>query len=368
MRNFYKPIQDKKVVVVVDGKSVTFTNEKGQAVKFLASGEDFSIKYNTGALGGEYCVVDEGVCAYTEPNPKDFVNGNTYTAYYIAYFTERKCRRVNGTSDYYDEMYVELKTDDGYYSDILLHSTTIAVFVDGEEQPRPKRRIFAGYYKRYDGMPFYVVDVVRDLETKREVVICRHDDGKANGYFTLTMEAFCSKVDYNGKQIKKYFRDTKREKAGELTCEMLENDGYRTPIRKEKKEDKIRYRRTATTYTDYAKDLCTYYAIDLRTYELCQKTKKLVGVRNKDDYIALKEDLLFINSCLKTTLKEFCDYFKERFYEGKSLRKYAEEHGINRGSADYIQKKLIAALAENLEARDAADGKGRLSKNFGDEE
>ena len=53
------------------------------------------------------------------------------------------------------------------------------------------------------------------------------------------MEAFCSKVDYNGKQIKKYFRDTKREKAGELTCEMLENDGYRTPIRKEKKKIKF---------------------------------------------------------------------------------------------------------------------------------
>lgn len=92
MRNFYKPIQDKKVVVVVDGKSVTFTNEKGQVVRFLASDEDFSIKYNTGALGGEYCNVDEGTCAYKEPNPKDFVNGGTYTAYYIAYFTERKCR------------------------------------------------------------------------------------------------------------------------------------------------------------------------------------------------------------------------------------------------------------------------------------
>ena len=64
--------------------------------------------------------------------------------------------------------------------------------------------------------------------------------------------------------------------------------------------EKFLYRRTATTYTDYAKDLCTYYAIDLRTYELCQKTKKLVGVRNKDDYLALKEDLLFINSCLKS--------------------------------------------------------------------
>ena len=78
--------------------------------------------------------------------------------------------------------------------------------------------------------------------------------------------------------------------------------------------------------------------------------------------------MLFINSCLKTTLKEFCDYFKERFYEEKSLRKYAEEHGINRGSADYIQKKLITALAENLEARDVADGECRLRKDYGGEE
>ena len=109
MRNIYKPIQDKKVVVVVDAKSVTFTNERGQVVRFSANGEDFSIKYNTGALGGEYCAVDEGVCAYKEPNPKDFVNGGTYTAYYIAYFTERKCHMANGTCDYYDEMYAELK-------------------------------------------------------------------------------------------------------------------------------------------------------------------------------------------------------------------------------------------------------------------
>lgn len=170
------------------------------------------------------------------------------------------------------------------------------------------------------------------------------------------MEAFCSKVDDNGKQIKKYFRDTKRRKVDEI----LEADGYRAPIRKEKKDDKICLRRTARTYTDYAKDLCKYYAIDLRTYELCQKTKRFVGVQNKADYLALKEDLLFLGSCLKTMLKEFCDYFKERFYEGKSLRKYAEEHGINRGSADYIQIKPITALAKNLEARDAADGKYRL--------
>ncbi len=363
MRNIYKPIQDRKVTVVVDGRNVTFTNDKGQVVKFSASGTDFSIKYNTGTLGGEWVALDNNVCGGREPNPKEFISGETYTAYYIAYFTERKCLRANGACDYYDEMYVELKTDDGYYSDILLHSATIAVFVDGEEQPRPKRRIFAGYYKRYDGMPFYVVDVVRDLETKREVVICMHDDEKSSAYFTLTMEAFCSKVDYNGKQIKKYFRDNKRAKADKLTCDTLENDGYRTPIRKEKTEEKTRYRRTAITYTNYAKDLCANYAVDLRTYELCQKTKMLIGVRDKEDYLALKEDLQFINSCLKTMLKEFSDYFKERFYGRKSLRKYAEEHGINRGSADYIQKKFIIALAENLEARDTADGKCRLNTN-----
>lgn len=51
-------------------------------------------------------------------------------------------------------------------------------------------------------------------------------------------------------------------------------------------------------------------------------------------------------------LNGYKDYFRERFIEGKSIRKYAAEHGINRGSVDYIQKKFFAALAQYLKERD----------------
>ncbi|MDO4562931.1 MAG: hypothetical protein Q4C12_03760 [Clostridia bacterium] len=44
-----------------------------------------------------------------------------------------------------------------------------------------------------------------------------------------------------------------------------------------------------------------------------------------------------------------------------SIRKYAEEHGLNRGSVDYMQRKFFTAFAAALEARDKADGKCRLN-------
>ncbi len=58
------------------------------------------------------------------------------------------------------------------------------------------RRIFAGYYKCLtDGLRFYVVDVVKDLETEQEVVICKKASRKEyRAYFTLTREAFCAKL------------------------------------------------------------------------------------------------------------------------------------------------------------------------------
>ena len=46
--------------------------------------------------------------------------------------------------------------------------------------------------------------------------------------------------------------------------------------------------------------------------------------------------------------------------EGKSIRKYAEEHNINRGSVEYQQKRLIVALANLLFDRDAAEGVCRV--------
>lgn len=50
----------------------------------------------------------------------------------------------------------------------------------------------------------------------------------------------------------------------------------------------------------------------------------------------------------------------ERFKEKKSIRQYAKEHNLNRGSVDYNQKKLITALAKALEERDKSDGIKRL--------
>ena len=35
------------------------------------------------------------------------------------------------------------------------------------------KRVFAGYYKRYDGKRIYVVRVVKDIDTGEAVVICK---------------------------------------------------------------------------------------------------------------------------------------------------------------------------------------------------
>ena len=142
----------------------------------------------------------------------------------------------------------------------------------------------------------------------------------------------------------------------------LENDGYPAPVRREHKEDKCRTRRMSPNYRLYAKDLCDWYSRDLKCYQLCKQTKSFIGVADKADFIALQEDLKFLQNCLKTTLKEYTEYFKARFIDGKSIRKYGEENGLNRGSVDYIQKKFITALAENLEQRDLSDGKIRIKE------
>ena len=65
---------------------------------------------------------------------------------------------------------------------------------------------------------------------------------------------------------------------------------------------------------------------------------------------------------MKTVLSEYRDYFRERFVEGLSIRKYAEAHGLNRGSVDYLQKKFFSALAGLLKEREEAEGKCRLRK------
>ena len=65
---------------------------------------------------------------------------------------------------------------------------------------------------------------------------------------------------------------------------------------------------------------------------------------------------------MKTVLAAYQDYFRERFIDGLSIRKYAEDHQLNRGSVDYLQKKFFSALACLLKERDEAEGICQLRK------
>ena len=222
------------------------------------------------------------------------------------------------------------------------------------------KRVFAGFYKRYDGKPIYVVDVIKDIDTGEEIVICKNDSYTDNSYYAITKQSFCENTTVNGKTVVKYRRANEREKIGEQAISELAYDGYAKPTRRVKKEDKPRCRRKCISYLSYAKDLCEWYQWDLRIYRLCVQEKKYVGVDGKEDFVALSEDLKFLKECLSTVLKDYGEYFRERFIEKKSIRKYAEAHNLNRGSVDYIQRKFLKALAECLENRDKADKKKRI--------
>ena len=36
-----------------------------------------------------------------------------------------------------------------------------------------ERRVFAGYYKRYDGKPIFVIRVLKDIDTGEAIVVCK---------------------------------------------------------------------------------------------------------------------------------------------------------------------------------------------------
>lgn len=224
------------------------------------------------------------------------------------------------------------------------------------------KRVYAGYYMGPDGKQIYVVMVVKDIDTGEDVVVCQKNTYSDNPeYFVISKASFCEQVLCDGKYIDKYIRRTQYH-ISDIKVDNLKYAGLHTPCRKEEKEDEYsyRYRRSKSTYHAYAKDLCENYLRDLRTYNLCLEEKRYIGVIDKNDFENLKEDLLFLKECRKTILREFDGYFKERFHDKKSIRKYAEEHNLNRGSVDYLQKKFLTALATALHDRDAADGKKRI--------
>lgn len=68
----------------------------------------------------------------------------------------------------------------------------------------------------------------------------------------------------------------------------------------------------------------------------------------------------FIKTCFQTVLRDYAEFFNERFIKRLSIRKYAEAHNMNRGSVENIQRKMYKKLSALLYERDQADGKVRI--------
>ena len=69
------------------------------------------------------------------------------------------------------------------------------------------RRIFAGFYKRYDNKYIYVVAVVPDVDTGSQVVIFHEGiDACECKYYSMTKQSFCEMVEVDGEWVDKFVR------------------------------------------------------------------------------------------------------------------------------------------------------------------
>ena len=228
------------------------------------------------------------------------------------------------------------------------------------------KRVFAGYYKRYDGKRIYVVRVVKDIDTGEAVVICKDASFIREGneeYYTIRLESFCEQVNVDGILRDKYIRQTRREVEPEMIGEVTE-DGFPEPKSKPftyvDDEYAERAIRCSRTYYEYAKDICENYRMDLRRYKLIRERKQYIGVSNREAYQAMCEDLAFAQQSLKTVLNDYADLFRKRFSEELSIRKAADAMQQNRGVIERRQAALYRAFAQLLQQRDEADGVCRL--------
>ena len=230
------------------------------------------------------------------------------------------------------------------------------------------KRVFAGFYTRYDGKRIYVVRVVKDIDTGEAVVICKDASFIREGneeYYTIRLESFCEQVNVDGILRDKYIRQTRREVEPEMIGEVTE-DGFPEPKSKPftyvNDEYAERAIRCSRTYYEYAKDICENYRMDLRRYKLIRERKQYIGVSNREAYQAMCEDLAFAQQSLKTVLNDYADLFRKRFSEGLSIRKAADAMQQNRGVIERRQTALYRAFAQLLQQRDEADGVCRLMR------
>ena len=188
----------------------------------------------------------------------------------------------------------------------------------------------------------------------------------AKPFITMSKKSFCEVITLtDGEEVDKFTRDLDIH-ISDYFIDSLEQAGMRGPIRHNKNTDEdeysIRYYRTSSTYLDYAKDIINNYVTDRKRLDLCIKEKRLVGVANAEAFKKMRSDIRYFEKMLDSILSEYRDYFNERFIIKKSIRKYAAEHNLNRGSVNHIQKKFYTAFAEQLAIRDKAQNKCRLKK------
>lgn len=237
------------------------------------------------------------------------------------------------------------------------------------------KHIYSGIYRRYDGKEIQVIISAKNIDTGEEMLVCKQRfHGEPEDYFTISKASFCEAVDTPDGPKPKFTRQTQhREDDAEL--EYFHDLGFDQASRLKRRHRRdttdeypvVRTLHASETYLQYARELCEYHLADTRRVKLCMENKKLYGVSQKE-FDTLLEDVRFTNTCFKTVLKEYSDLFYGCYGSKQlSIRKYAEEHQMNRGSVVYLQEKMVKAFAKELKERDNADGITRIRPPMDDE-
>ena len=163
------------------------------------------------------------------------------------------------------------------------------------------RRIYAGYYRRYDGKMIYVVTIAKDADTDEDIVIWTPTTfSEKRAYYTMSKRSFCEYISVGGVRKAKFKRQTQMRMPPSV-AEGFEEDGFVRPVRRTSthiEEYDDWHRPNAGTYYEYAKKLCEGYRFSKAKYTLCVKEKRYIGI-SKGDFQELKSDLLFLRNCLK---------------------------------------------------------------------
>ena len=97
----------------------------------------------------------------------------------------------------------------------------------------PGRRIYAGYYRRYDRKVVYVISLATDADTGEESVIwTTYPFADVPKYYTSSKKSFCAYVEVNGERKARYKRLLNRKISREAV-ERLREERFCGPVRKQ---------------------------------------------------------------------------------------------------------------------------------------